>query len=222
VAEPVPEEEAHQPSGPVAEALPVEPEGGQLDDDELYDGPEDLDDLEYDDDGQPLEYIDEQGRRHVRRAAPEGTEAILEKEYARETGLPDRLERWRQKSAAGAVVTAFALGLQNALETERKEPAIIMQTSGDPPKDLPVEAQIEQLGPRRSTVTVRRWLLPGADAEQADETEDAAAEVNGQGSPAGLADPGAADNGGAIAGEGSAGEPSAGEPSAEKGTAEDQ
>ena len=133
-------------------------------DDEFYvEGPDDLaaEEPEDGEGGEPVEWFDEQGRRHVRRAAPEGTEQVLEKEVARETGLPDRIERWRQRSATGAVMTAMALGLQNALETERKEPAIIMETSGEPPTDLPVEAQLEQLGPRQSTVTVRRWLLNG-------------------------------------------------------------
>ena len=130
---------------------------------------EDLGDyLEDEDQGEPVEWFDEQGRRHVRRAAPEGTEEILEQEIARETALPDRVERWRQRSATGAVVTAFALGLQAALDTQREEPAIIMETSGEPPTDLPVEARLEQLGPRQSTVKVRTWLFnEESDAEGA-------------------------------------------------------
>ncbi len=120
--------------------------------------------------GELVETIDEFGRRHVRRAAPEGTEQILENEAPRRTGLPDSIERWRQRSATGAVLTAFAFGLQNVFEPERKEPAIIMQTSGDPPMDLPVEAQLEQLGPRQSTVTVRPWLL--GDGGRADQPKD--------------------------------------------------
>ncbi len=83
------------------------------------------------------EYVDELGRRHVRRAAPEGTEELLENEAPRRTGLPDSVERWRQRSATGAVLTAFAFGLQQALETEKKEPAIIMVTSGEPPAESP-------------------------------------------------------------------------------------
>ena len=120
-------------------------------------------------DGEPEEYVDELGRRHVRRAAPEGTEELLENEAPRRTGLPDSVERWRQRSATGAVLTAFAFGLQQALETEKKEPAIIMVTSGEPPADLPVEAQLEQLGPRQSSVKVRTWLLGGAGTGQGEE-----------------------------------------------------
>jgi hypothetical protein len=145
-----------------------------------FEGFEDEEDEE-DEFGEPLETVDELGRRHVRRAAPEGTERILENEAPRRTGLPDSVERWRQRSATGAVLTAFAFGLQSVFEPERKEPAIIMQTSGDPPRDLPVEAQLEQLGPRQSTVSVRPWLLSGGEraedaAGQAPETGEAGQE----------------------------------------------
>jgi hypothetical protein len=106
-----------------------------------------------------VETVDEQGRRHIRRAAPEGTEQVLENEAPRHTGLPDKAERWRVRSATGTVLSAFAFGLKEVFEPDRNQPAIIMETSGDPPKDLPVEAQLEQLGPRQSSVTVRSWLL---------------------------------------------------------------
>jgi hypothetical protein len=134
-----------------------------------------LEDGEDGEDG--VETVDELGRRHVRRAAPEGTDEMLENEAPRYTGLPDKVEKWRRNSATGAVLTAFAFGLQQAFEPERKEPAIVMQTSGDPPKDLPVEAHLEQLGPRQTSVTVRRWLLGGegqagpAPAEASEEDE---------------------------------------------------
>lgn len=137
-------------SGPTGGAAEVdEPDGGVEGDEYL------------EDDDEVHEHVDELGRRHVRRAAPAGTDEMLENEAPRVTGLPDRVEKWRRNSATGAVFTAFAFGLQQVFEPERKEAAIVMQTSGDPPKDLPVEAQLEQLGPRQSSVTVRRWLLGG-------------------------------------------------------------
>jgi hypothetical protein len=142
-----------------------------LDEDEGY-----FDDEGFDGDD-PEETIDELGRRHRRRAAPEGTEELLEHEAPRRTGLPDTVERWRQRSATGAVLTAFAFGLQQALETEKKEPAIIMVTSGDPPTDLPVEAHLEQLGPRQSKVTVRSWLLAG-DTDKAEPANEVAEDAS--------------------------------------------
>lgn len=126
------------------------------------------------------ETFDEQGRRHVRLAAPEGTEEILEQEIPRRTGLPDWAERWRVRSAAGTVLSAVAFGLQQVFETERKEPAIVMETSGEPPTDLPVEAQLEQLGPRQSSVTVRPWLLGnGSEETQVDEETGPPGDTNG-------------------------------------------
>ena len=37
-----------------------------------------------------------------------------------------------------------------------------MTTSGDPPRDLPVEAEVEHGRPRRSVVNIRPWLLETA------------------------------------------------------------
>ncbi len=75
------------------------------------------------------------------------------------TALPRKVEAWRRRSAAGAILTGFALGLQEALETHRDDPSIVVQTSGDPPDDLPVEAEFEYGRPRQSVVNIRPWLL---------------------------------------------------------------
>jgi hypothetical protein len=72
---------------------------------------------------------------------------------------PGKMEAWRKRSATGAVLTGLALGFQQVFEKEREEPAIIMTTSGDPPRDLPVEAEVEHGRPRRSVVNIRPWLL---------------------------------------------------------------
>ncbi|HWE56319.1 MAG TPA: hypothetical protein VG435_12455 [Acidimicrobiales bacterium] len=74
------------------------------------------------------------------------------------TALPPRVEAWRKRSAAGAILTGFALGLQEALETKRDDPSIVIQTSGDPPKDLPVDADFEYGRPKQSVVQIRPWL----------------------------------------------------------------
>ena len=81
------------------------------------------------------------------------------------TALPPKIEAWRRRSAAGAILTGFALGLQEALEKRKEEPSIVMETSGDPPKDLPVEADFEYGRPRQSVVQIRPWLLPEGQPE---------------------------------------------------------
>jgi hypothetical protein len=106
---------------------------------------------------------------------------LPEPEY--HTALPPKLEAWRKRSAAGAILTGFALGLQEALETKRKDPAIVLQTSGDPPRDLPVEAEFEYGRPRQTVVSIRPWLLDGAGAEQ--DADDAGPSAPGAGSSGG-------------------------------------
>jgi hypothetical protein len=68
-------------------------------------------------------------------------------------------ESWRRRSATGAILTGIALGFREVLETERQDPAIVQETSGVPPKDLPVEADLQEAAPRRNVVHVRPWLL---------------------------------------------------------------
>jgi len=95
----------------------------------------------------------------------EGQDRDPEEEY--HTALPPKVESWRKRSVTGAILTGFALGLQEALETKRQEPAIVVQTSGDPPRDLPVEADFEYARPRQTVVSIRPWLLEGpGDGEQ--------------------------------------------------------
>ncbi len=84
------------------------------------------------------------------------------------SGLPPRVERWRRRSATGAMMTGFALGLREVLETEHREPAIVLETSGVPPRDLAVEADLDNVPPRQSVVKVRRWLLTEAPESGAD------------------------------------------------------
>lgn len=83
------------------------------------------------------------------------------------TALPGRVEAWRRRSATGAILTGFALGLQQVFEAKKDEPAVVMETSGDPPRDLPVEADFEYGRPKQSVVNVRPWLLPGANPDSA-------------------------------------------------------
>jgi len=85
--------------------------------------------------------------------------------------LPPKIEAWRRRSAAGAILTGFALGLQQALEPKRVEPSISVQTSGDPPTDLPVEADFEFRRPRNSVVNVRPWLLDSKRTEEPSEDD---------------------------------------------------
>ena len=88
------------------------------------------------------------------------------------TALPPKIESWRKRSATGAILTGFALGLQEALEKPKEEPSIVLETSGDPPKDLPVEADFEYGRPKHSVVQIRPWLLPERSADDETTADD--------------------------------------------------
>jgi hypothetical protein len=104
-----------------------------------------------------------------------------EQEGGGQTALPPKVEAWRRRSATGAILTGFALGLQQALGKEVEEPAIVMQTSGDPPRDLPVEAEVEQGRPRQSVVNIRPWLLPDRGQPASPDSESDQGEAAGPG-----------------------------------------
>jgi hypothetical protein len=122
------------------------------------------------------------------------------------TALPPKMEAWRRRSATGAILTGFALGLQQVFEKEKEEPSIVMQTSGDPPSDLPVEAEVERARPRQSVVNIRPWLLGGngtADATSANRNPAPSEQAGGDlatSDPAGFG-PAAAGQGDAAAEE---------------------
>lgn len=91
----------------------------------------------------------------------------------RRTALPPKFEAWRKRSATGAILTGFALGLQQAFGKEQEQPSIVMETSGDPPRDLPVSAEVERARPRQSVVSIRPWLLSGTVSTAAAADPDA-------------------------------------------------
>ena len=80
-----------------------------------------------------------------------------------DTALPPRMNEWRRRSATGAMLTGFAFGLREVFEPPHQEPSIEIQTSGDPPTDLPVDAEVDQIRPSDNVVTVRPWLLPDGE-----------------------------------------------------------
>jgi hypothetical protein len=93
-----------------------------------------------------------------------------------ERGPLTRRERWQRRTATGAILSGLALGFQQVFEAPKDEVSIVMETSGTPPRDLPVEAEFDEMVPRRSVVKIRPWLLADAAAgtEVATHTEAAA------------------------------------------------
>jgi hypothetical protein len=112
------------------------------------------------------------GENQIWDVLPPEVEYPLRPNEVADATAPGRAEAWRRRTAAGALFTGFALGLREVLEPDRNEPAIMMETSGVPPKDLPVEADIDQVPPRQSVVKIRRWLLPAGGDKTSDATAD--------------------------------------------------
>ncbi|HZT66806.1 MAG TPA: hypothetical protein VFA11_13545 [Acidimicrobiales bacterium] len=74
--------------------------------------------------------------------------------------LPPAVERWRQRSAAGAVLTGIALGLREALGGPHDQPAIVMDAPGEPPgPPQPVELKLDPDSPAGTVVVLRPWLM---------------------------------------------------------------
>ena len=115
--------------------------------------------------------------------APSGSGAEPAVPPGTHTALPPKVEAWRKRSAVGAILTGFALGLQEALEKRKEEPGIVMETSGDPPRDLPVEAEFEYGRPRQSVVQIRPWLLPDAGSRTGESPDAEKKTPSADGSP---------------------------------------
>lgn len=121
-------------------------------------------------------------------------EAELASERAR---LAAQRMSWRRRTATGAILSGLALGFQQVFEDKKQDVSVILETSGEPPSDLPVEAELEGMAPRRSVVRIRPWLLGEQGEEALGDAEADLDRASGQsrqtaeGDPSG---PGAADH----------------------------
>jgi hypothetical protein len=104
----------------------------------------------------------------------EPTEAdFLEADAASERArLAAQRMSWRRRTATGAILSGLALGFQQVFEDKKQDIAVVVETSGEPPKDLPVEAELEGPAARRSVVKIRPWLLGDGTEELGHGTEE--------------------------------------------------
>jgi hypothetical protein len=70
-----------------------------------------------------------------------------------------RFDRWRRRSAAGAMMTGIAFGMQEALDRKRKEVPIVQQVDGDPGPQGPIELQFDPEHPEKTVAVIRPWLM---------------------------------------------------------------
>ena len=70
---------------------------------------------------------------------------------------PLRFNSWMKRSATGAVMTGIAVGLQQALELPRQEPAFVIEASGEPDDpNRPIDLHFDPDSPADSVAIVRR------------------------------------------------------------------
>jgi hypothetical protein len=75
------------------------------------------------------------------------------------TGALGAIDRWRRRTASGALLASVARGLQQVFDPERKERVVIEQQAPrrlDDPE--PVELHFDPDSPRASFVVLRPWL----------------------------------------------------------------
>jgi hypothetical protein len=75
------------------------------------------------------------------------------------TGALGAIDRWRRRTAAGALLTSIARGFQQVFDPERKERIVIEQEApGRTHEPEPVELHFDPESPRTSFVVLRPWL----------------------------------------------------------------
>lgn len=71
---------------------------------------------------------------------------------------PSRPSVVRRKTAAGTLMAAAMIGLQEALEGPKEQPVVIEVGSSDPNDDDPVAVDLDPEDPSMSIAVVRPWL----------------------------------------------------------------
>jgi hypothetical protein len=69
---------------------------------------------------------------------------------------PLRFNNWRKRSAAGAVMTGIAVGLQQALEVPKKQPAFVIVASDEPDEPSgPIDLKFDPDSPADTVAIIR-------------------------------------------------------------------
>jgi hypothetical protein len=74
---------------------------------------------------------------------------------------PLRFNSWMKRSTAGAVMTGIAVGLQQALELPRQQPAFVIEAAGEPEDpDRPIDLRFDPDSPADTVAIIRRPQTP--------------------------------------------------------------
>jgi hypothetical protein len=70
---------------------------------------------------------------------------------------PLRFNNWMKRSTTGAVMTGIAVGLQQALQLPRQEPAFVIEASGEPhDPNNPIDLRFDPDNPADTVAIIRR------------------------------------------------------------------
>jgi hypothetical protein len=74
---------------------------------------------------------------------------------------PLRFNNWMKRSATGAILTGISIGLQQALEAPRQQPAFIIEANDEPDDtDGPIELKFDPDSPANTVAIIRRPAEP--------------------------------------------------------------
>ncbi len=75
---------------------------------------------------------------------------------------PLRFSNWMKRSTTGAILTGITIGLQQALEVPRKQPAFVIEANDEPDdSERPIELRFDPDSPTKTVAIIR--LPPAPD-----------------------------------------------------------
>jgi hypothetical protein len=72
---------------------------------------------------------------------------------------------WRKAPVAAQFLAASMFAMHDVIYGPREEPAIVIEASGEPPNDEPLDVHLDPDHPEESVVIVKPWLLHPHDEQ---------------------------------------------------------
>ncbi len=82
---------------------------------------------------------------------------VVDEQEPPEGSDPLKFSKWMKRSATGAVMTGISIGLREALQTTKKEPAFMIEASGQPDDpDNPIQLHFDPDNPADTVAVIRQ------------------------------------------------------------------
>ena len=87
---------------------------------------------------------------------------VVDEQEPPEGSDPLKFSKWMKRSATGAVMTGISIGLREALQTTKKEPAFMIEASGQPDDpDNPIQLHFDPDNPADTVAVIRQPVDKG-------------------------------------------------------------